>query len=62
VLVAFEMNGEALPPDHGFPARLVVPGWVGVASVKWLGALEVSDSRLWSPWNTRWYAGLTVQP
>ena len=62
VLVAFEMNGDALPPDHGFPARLVVPGWVGVASVKWLGALEVSDRRLWSPWNTRWYAGLTAQP
>jgi DMSO/TMAO reductase YedYZ molybdopterin-dependent catalytic subunit len=62
VLVALEMNGAELPPDHGFPARLVVPGWVGVASIKWLGALEVSRSPLYSPWNTRWYRGLSVQP
>ena len=62
VLIALEMNGAALPPDHGFPARLVVPGWVGVASIKWLGSLEVSLTPLQSPWNTRWYRGLTVQP
>ena len=36
------MNGRALLPDHGFPLRLVVPGWVGIASIKWLGSLEVS--------------------
>ena len=42
-LLAFEMNGEELPPDHGFPARLVVPGWIGVASIKWVGSIEVSD-------------------
>jgi DMSO/TMAO reductase YedYZ molybdopterin-dependent catalytic subunit len=62
VLIALEMNGEALTIDHGFPARLVVPGWVGVASIKWLGALEVATAPLFSPWNTRWYAGLSVQP
>jgi DMSO/TMAO reductase YedYZ molybdopterin-dependent catalytic subunit len=62
VLIALEMNGTELAPDHGFPARLVVPGWVGVASIKWLGALQVSTEPLFSPWNTRWYAGLTVQP
>ena len=61
-LLAFEMNGEELPPDHGFPARLVVPGWIGVASVKWVGSIEVSTTRLTSPWNTRWYQGLTTQP
>jgi DMSO/TMAO reductase YedYZ molybdopterin-dependent catalytic subunit len=55
VLIAYEMNGERLPPDHGFPARLVVPGWVGIASVKWLGAIEVSGRRLTSPWNTLFY-------
>jgi DMSO/TMAO reductase YedYZ molybdopterin-dependent catalytic subunit len=55
VLLAYEMNGEALPPDHGFPVRLVVPGWVGIASVKWLGSLEVSDTPLFSPWSTKWY-------
>jgi DMSO/TMAO reductase YedYZ molybdopterin-dependent catalytic subunit len=62
VLIALEMNGEALTVDHGFPARLVVPGWVGVASIKWLGALEIATAPLFSPWNTRWYAGLSVQP
>ena len=41
-LLAFEMNGEVLPVDHGFPVRLIVPGWVGIASIKWVGELEVS--------------------
>ena len=36
VLVAFEMNGQPLEPSHGFPLRLIVPGWYGMASVKWL--------------------------
>ncbi|MBB2747239.1 UNVERIFIED_ORG: DMSO/TMAO reductase YedYZ molybdopterin-dependent catalytic subunit [Microbispora rosea subsp. rosea] len=55
VLVAYEMNGRPLPPDHGHPARLVVPGWVGVASIKWLGDIEVSAEPLESPWSTRLY-------
>lgn len=55
VLVAYEMNGAPLPPDHGFPVRLVVPGWVGVASIKWLGQIEVSAQPLFSPWNTLMY-------
>jgi DMSO/TMAO reductase YedYZ molybdopterin-dependent catalytic subunit len=55
VLVAYEMNGEPLPPDHGFPARLVVPDWIGIASIKWLGRIEVSDAPLTSPWNTQFY-------
>ncbi|MBB6626915.1 sulfite oxidase [Nocardioides sp. KIGAM211] len=54
-LVAWEMNGEPLPLDHGFPVRLVVPGWVGIASIKWLGELQVTTSVVDSPWNTRWY-------
>jgi sulfane dehydrogenase subunit SoxC len=36
VLLAYEMNGTPLPPQHGFPLRLVVPGWYGMTSVKWL--------------------------
>jgi DMSO/TMAO reductase YedYZ molybdopterin-dependent catalytic subunit len=40
VLLAWQMNGEPLAPDHGRPLRLVVPGWYGVASVKWL--VEIS--------------------
>lgn len=42
VLVAWAMNGEALAPDHGFPLRLVVPGWYGMASVKWLTRISAS--------------------
>ena len=49
------MNGEPLLPDHGYPLRLVLPGWVGIASIKWLGSLEVSTTELTSPWNTKWY-------
>jgi len=60
-LIALEMNGKALPPDHGFPARLVVPGWVGVANIKWLGSIDVSTSTLTSPFNTTFYPGLTRQ-
>jgi DMSO/TMAO reductase YedYZ molybdopterin-dependent catalytic subunit len=43
VLLAYAMNGEPLPREHGFPVRLVVPGWYGVASVKWLEEIEVID-------------------
>jgi DMSO/TMAO reductase YedYZ molybdopterin-dependent catalytic subunit len=35
-LLAYDMNGEPLPPQHGFPLRLVVPGWYGMQNVKWL--------------------------
>jgi DMSO/TMAO reductase YedYZ molybdopterin-dependent catalytic subunit len=55
VLLAYEMNGAQLPPDHGFPVRVVVPGWVGIASIKWLGQIEVSTQPLFSPWNTTSY-------
>ncbi|MBS1844817.1 MAG: sulfite oxidase [Actinobacteria bacterium] len=54
-LLAYEMNGEMLQPDHGMPLRLIVPGWVGVASIKWLGQIEVADVPLYSPWNTTQY-------
>ena len=45
VLLAFEMNGAPLLPQHGFPLRLVVPGWYGMTNVKWLGAVTVIDHR-----------------
>lgn len=54
-MLVWAMNGEDLLPDHGYPLRLFVPGWVGIASIKWLGSLEVSTRRLTSPWNTIWY-------
>lgn len=40
VLLAYEMNGEPLQPQHGYPLRLVVPGWYGMTSVKWLRRIE----------------------
>ncbi|MBI4261267.1 MAG: sulfite oxidase [Actinobacteria bacterium] len=40
VLLAHELNGRPLPPQHGFPVRLLVPGWYGMASVKWLRRIE----------------------
>ncbi len=43
VLLAWKMNGEALPEAHGFPVRAVVGGWYGMASVKWLARVVVSD-------------------
>ncbi|MFB6961459.1 molybdopterin-dependent oxidoreductase [Streptomyces sp. NPDC056309] len=55
VLLAFEMNGEPLPYDHGYPVRMLVPWWVGIASIKWVGDIEVSTQPLYSPWNTIFY-------
>src|SRR2546430_5471503 len=43
VLLAYAMNGEPLPVQHGFPLRLIVPGWYAVASVKWLTDIELID-------------------
>ncbi|HEX2739068.1 MAG TPA: sulfite oxidase [Rubrobacter sp.] len=54
-LLVFGMNGEELPPDHGFPVRALVPRWAAVASVKWLGEIFVSEEPLYSPWNTDQY-------
>jgi DMSO/TMAO reductase YedYZ molybdopterin-dependent catalytic subunit len=42
-LLAYEVNGVPLPPQHGFPLRLLVPGWYGMTSVKWLGRISVQD-------------------
>ena len=43
VLLAYEMNGAQLAPQHGFPLRLLVPGWYGMTSVKWLGRITAVD-------------------
>ena len=44
VLLAYACNGVPLPPQHGFPLRLVVPGWYGMTSVKWLQRITVVDA------------------
>jgi DMSO/TMAO reductase YedYZ molybdopterin-dependent catalytic subunit len=43
VLLAYEVNGQPLPPQHGFPLRLVVPAWYGMTQVKWLRSITVVD-------------------
>ena len=43
VLLAYEMNGLPLQPQHGYPLRLLVPGWYGMTSVKWLGQIEAIE-------------------
>lgn len=55
VLLAYEVNGETLAPEHGFPVRLFVPGYYGAASVKWLCQLEASDHRAPGVFNLELY-------
>jgi len=54
-LLVTGMNGGPLAYDHGFPIRLLVPGWVGSYNVKWLGRLHVGEEQLYSKWNTSSY-------
>src|SRR5262245_19813964 len=58
VLIAFEMNGAPLRPENGYPARLVVPGFYGTNSVKWLTRLTLAPTRATGPFTTRWYNDL----
>lgn len=55
VLLAYEMNGEPLWPEHGFPLRVVVPGYIGARSVKWLSGIELRESPSESPFQAREY-------
>ena len=55
VLLAYEMNGEPLPPDHGAPLRVLVPGTVAARSVKWLKKVVVSEDESTSQWQRRDY-------
>ncbi|XP_076967108.1 sulfite oxidase, mitochondrial [Tamandua tetradactyla] len=59
VLLAYEMNGEPLPRDHGFPVRVVVPGVVGARHVKWLGKISVESEESCSHWQRRDYKGFS---
>ena len=54
-LLAYALNGETLPRDHGFPLRALVPGWIGSANIKWLGSIVVSSKMMWTRNNTTSY-------
>jgi len=54
-LLAYAMNGEALPVQHGYPVRLIVPGWYGMTSVKWLTDIEVIEGSFRGHFQTEKY-------
>ncbi len=58
LLIALYMNGQPLPFRHGYPARLIVPGWYGMASVKWLQRITVIDEPFQGPFQTNDYVYL----
>lgn len=55
VLLAYEINGEPLDAEHGFPLRLVIPGFYGTNAVKWLSRLHIADARADGPFTTQLY-------
>jgi sulfane dehydrogenase subunit SoxC len=55
VMLAFEMNGEPIPPPNGGPVRLVVPLWAGIASVKWPARLEAVNTPFQGHFNAERY-------
>ncbi len=62
VLLCYEMNGQPLPHEHGFPVRLIVPGWYGVANVKWLTRIDLMDRRWAGRFMTRDYVTIREEP
>ena len=56
VLLAYKMNGNDLPPEHGFPVRAIVPGWYAMASIKWLQRIIVTDRPFTGYYQTLDYA------
>jgi DMSO/TMAO reductase YedYZ molybdopterin-dependent catalytic subunit len=57
-ILCYEMNGDTLPVAHGFPVRLIAPGWYGVANVKWLTRIEVRDQRFTGRFMARDYVSI----
>lgn len=57
-LIAYAMNGDPLTLNQGFPVRLVMPGWYGVANVKWLAEVHLQDVRYMGNYQARWYRTL----
>jgi DMSO/TMAO reductase YedYZ molybdopterin-dependent catalytic subunit len=53
--LAWALNGEALTKHQGFPLRLIVPGWYGVANVKWLAQIHIQEEQYLGKYQARWY-------
>ncbi|UIJ83234.1 molybdopterin-dependent oxidoreductase [Rhizobium leguminosarum] len=60
VLLALEINGRPLTPERGGPVRLVVPGWYGTNSVKWVGSITAANRRAGGAYTTRFYNDTTA--
>ncbi len=60
--LATKMNGAALPPDHGFPIRLLVPGWYGCTSIKWVDRIDLVDDGALATSQMKEFASRTHQP
>jgi len=60
VILAYQMNGEDISRDHGYPIRVIVPGTVGVRNVKWLARIEVSETESTSHWQKKDYKGFNA--
>ncbi len=54
-LLAYGLNGEPLTKAQGFPVRLIMPGWYGVANVKWVSEIHLQDERYLGNYEARWY-------
>jgi DMSO/TMAO reductase YedYZ molybdopterin-dependent catalytic subunit len=57
-LLAYEMDGQPLTRNQGFPVRLIMPGWYGVANVKWLAEVHLQEERYLGNFQARWYRTL----
>ena len=57
IIIAYEMNGEKIPRDHGYPVRVIIPGIVGARQVKWLNKVYLSDEESECHWQRRDYKG-----
>src|SRR5262249_44906284 len=60
-VLCYEMNGEALPQMHGFPVRLIAPGWYGIANVKWMQRIDVLATRYENRFMARDYVTIREQ-
>jgi DMSO/TMAO reductase YedYZ molybdopterin-dependent catalytic subunit len=54
-MIAWALNGQPLHRDNGFPMRLIMPGWYGVANVKWLSQIRLQEERFLGNYQARWY-------